>query len=41
MGDEVESLEKLARAVKQKNITDAAIARITGRPVERAIQENI
>lgn len=36
MGDEVESLEKLARAVKQKNITDAAIARIIGRPAERS-----
>jgi len=36
MGDEVESLEKLAKAIKQKNVTDTAVARIIGRPAERS-----
>jgi hypothetical protein len=36
MGNEVENLEKLAHAIKQKNVADNEIARIIGRPAERS-----
>ena len=36
MEEAVENLGKLAQAIKQKNVADNEIARITGRPAERS-----